>query len=369
MTKCSLSEIAICVWLEWGTQNPTLLSNPACACSRSSTIMRAGGGGGQDVPSPPEDELVSCTLEFLEVAVHTVLWSRSLYPAELFERVKYCGFNARRSRHPGLNEYIGSVLAGLKVRWAACDVGHHMRAWCWQAGMCRKTGAVLLHGAVDLMCICRLTDPMAFYHQAPLKARALQEVALVFFDPSGRPLERVTFDIKVADPSCCLQAQCTAAFQCGNQFDVLSRLLVLLHGAVQLEDEASDGARATPDVAAVEAGFTSALLILSCADSFSTPLPAGRTCLHQHTQQPVLRPASFQSSHAHQSRRWCADRMGLLRVLHILVCLYEKPTCSWQCTPCDPCFQVVRLRFSPTAPSGIAWTSTSSMRTALREQS
>lgn len=36
-----------------------------------------------------------------------------------------------------------------------------------------------------------------FSHQAPLKARALQEVALVFFDPSGRPLERVTFDIKV----------------------------------------------------------------------------------------------------------------------------------------------------------------------------
>lgn len=87
--------------------------------------MRAGGGGRQDVPSPPEDELVSCTLEFLEVAVHTVLWSRSLYPAELFERVKYCGFNARRSRHPGLNEYIGTVLAGLRVRWTACHVAHH----------------------------------------------------------------------------------------------------------------------------------------------------------------------------------------------------------------------------------------------------
>ena len=39
-----------------------------------------------------------------------------IYSPDLFERTKYCSFNARRSRHPGLNAYIGSSVGGLKVR-------------------------------------------------------------------------------------------------------------------------------------------------------------------------------------------------------------------------------------------------------------
>jgi hypothetical protein len=61
------------------------------------------------------DELINSVLEFLELAIHITLWSRRLYAADLFERVKYCGFNARKSRHPGINTYISSTVGNLKV--------------------------------------------------------------------------------------------------------------------------------------------------------------------------------------------------------------------------------------------------------------
>jgi hypothetical protein len=70
------------------------------------------------MPLSPEQlfsQLVLCLLEFLEAAVHTTLWSRKLYPQELFQRKKFCGFNARVSRHPGLNAYISSVISNIKA--------------------------------------------------------------------------------------------------------------------------------------------------------------------------------------------------------------------------------------------------------------
>lgn len=146
------------------------------------TINTNINAGGND-----DDDLVQSVLEFLEVAVHTVLWSRSLYSQDLFERVRYCGFNARRSRHPGLNAYIGSVVAKLKQ---------------------------------------------------PLKSRALEELAIVFFHPQGTPLERLTFSIKL-DPV--------------------------------------NSAGPAWDLSALQSSFTSSLLVLTCTDSLCRPLPPGST--------------------------------------------------------------------------------------------
>lgn len=60
-------------------------------------------------------ELVTCVLEFLEVAVHTTLSTRGLYHKEVFERCRAFGVFTRRSRHPELNSYIQSTVSRLRV--------------------------------------------------------------------------------------------------------------------------------------------------------------------------------------------------------------------------------------------------------------
>lgn len=60
-------------------------------------------------------ELITCILEFLEVAVHTTLSTRGLYHKEVFERCRAFGVFTRRSRHPELNSYIQSTVSRLRV--------------------------------------------------------------------------------------------------------------------------------------------------------------------------------------------------------------------------------------------------------------
>ncbi|GAX78984.1 hypothetical protein CEUSTIGMA_g6424.t1 [Chlamydomonas eustigma] len=136
-----------------------------------------------------QEELINSFLEFLELAIHISLWSRKLYAADLFERVKYCGFNARKSRHPGLNSYISSTVGNLK-------------------GL--------------------------------IKSGTLKEVAVVFFDLKGCPVDRITF-------------------------------------ALQVEQLSPQASLSSLDISALESGFTSALLVLSCADRLHRPLPTGST--------------------------------------------------------------------------------------------
>eukprot|EP00877_Chromochloris_zofingiensis_P004296 jgi/Chrzof1/13868/Cz08g15180.t1 len=59
-------------------------------------------------------QLVDAVCEFLEAAVHTTLWARSLYSTELFERQKLYGIIIRKCRHPEVCSYIASVLSNLK---------------------------------------------------------------------------------------------------------------------------------------------------------------------------------------------------------------------------------------------------------------
>lgn len=59
----------------------------------------------------PED--VIC--EFLEAAFHTILFTRNIYPVEIFERQRKFGIPVRMSRHPELSTYILDAVKGARA--------------------------------------------------------------------------------------------------------------------------------------------------------------------------------------------------------------------------------------------------------------
>ncbi|EWM23863.1 mad2 mitotic arrest deficient-like 2 [Nannochloropsis gaditana] len=58
----------------------------------------------------PLQEATAVLLEFLEVAVHQVLYNRGVYPPAIFERRRKYDVPVFMSRHPDLNLYIHEVL-------------------------------------------------------------------------------------------------------------------------------------------------------------------------------------------------------------------------------------------------------------------
>jgi hypothetical protein len=83
-------------------------------------------------------------IDFLEVAVHNILYVRNIYPESIFVRRKKYGVPVQMSTHPYLNEYITE---------------------------CLKTARELL------------------------KKNEVRKVTVVFFDEVHRPVERFVFDI------------------------------------------------------------------------------------------------------------------------------------------------------------------------------
>ena len=53
-------------------------------------------------------------IEFLEVAVHNVLYVRNIYPSSIFVRRKKYGVPVQMSTHPYLNEYITECLKTIR---------------------------------------------------------------------------------------------------------------------------------------------------------------------------------------------------------------------------------------------------------------
>jgi hypothetical protein len=49
----------------------------------------------------------------VEVAIHTILYVRQVYPAEVFVRRKKYETPVYQSRHPGLNEYIAGAIKAI----------------------------------------------------------------------------------------------------------------------------------------------------------------------------------------------------------------------------------------------------------------
>ncbi|KAH9937304.1 DNA-binding protein [Fomitopsis serialis] len=52
--------------------------------------------------------------EFIEVAIHTILYVRQVYPVDLFVRRKKYDTVAFQSRHPALNEYISGAVKAVE---------------------------------------------------------------------------------------------------------------------------------------------------------------------------------------------------------------------------------------------------------------
>lgn len=49
----------------------------------------------------------------VEVAIHTILYVRQIYPADLFVRRKKYDTPVFQSRHPALNEYISGTVKAV----------------------------------------------------------------------------------------------------------------------------------------------------------------------------------------------------------------------------------------------------------------
>ncbi|CAL9119471.1 unnamed protein product [Musa acuminata var. zebrina] len=61
----------------------------------------------------PQGETARVLVEFLEVAVTSIVFLKGFYPSEAFERRRYMNVVVHRARHPQLSGYIHSVTAGL----------------------------------------------------------------------------------------------------------------------------------------------------------------------------------------------------------------------------------------------------------------
>ncbi|KAI0735013.1 DNA-binding protein [Earliella scabrosa] len=60
--------------------------------------------------------------EFIEVAIHTILYVRQVYPAELFVRRRKYDTPVFQSRHPALNEYIAGAVRAISEELAQGNV-------------------------------------------------------------------------------------------------------------------------------------------------------------------------------------------------------------------------------------------------------
>lgn len=56
---------------------------------------------------------LALTFALVEVAIHTILYVRQVYPADIFVRRKKYDTPVFQSRHPALNEYISGVVKAI----------------------------------------------------------------------------------------------------------------------------------------------------------------------------------------------------------------------------------------------------------------
>ncbi|CAI9760333.1 unnamed protein product [Fraxinus pennsylvanica] len=61
----------------------------------------------------PQGESAQILVEFLEVAITSIVFLKGVYPNGAFERRRYMNLVVHKARHPELNEYIRSAVNGL----------------------------------------------------------------------------------------------------------------------------------------------------------------------------------------------------------------------------------------------------------------
>nr|CAB3263590.1 mitotic spindle assembly checkpoint protein MAD2B-like [Phallusia mammillata] len=73
----------------------------------------------QDLDESSKHEITADLIcEFLQVAVHQILYMRSLYPKAVFVKRKKYGIPVFMSCHPQINSYIDNVIDSLKAAFA-----------------------------------------------------------------------------------------------------------------------------------------------------------------------------------------------------------------------------------------------------------
>ncbi|XP_065870942.1 DNA polymerase zeta processivity subunit [Euphorbia lathyris] len=61
----------------------------------------------------PQDETARILVEFLEVAITSIVFLKGVYPSGAFERRRYMNIVVQRAKHPELRDYIHSAITGL----------------------------------------------------------------------------------------------------------------------------------------------------------------------------------------------------------------------------------------------------------------
>ncbi|KAL2473210.1 DNA polymerase zeta proCES [Forsythia ovata] len=61
----------------------------------------------------PQGESARILVEFLEIAITSIVFLKGIYPNGAFERRRYMNLVVHKARHPELNEYIHSSVNGL----------------------------------------------------------------------------------------------------------------------------------------------------------------------------------------------------------------------------------------------------------------
>lgn len=61
----------------------------------------------------PQGETARILVEFLEVAITSIVFLKGVYPSGAFERRRYMSVVVQRARHPQLRDYIHSAVFGL----------------------------------------------------------------------------------------------------------------------------------------------------------------------------------------------------------------------------------------------------------------
>ncbi|XP_022149583.1 DNA polymerase zeta processivity subunit [Momordica charantia] len=67
----------------------------------------------RDNKVPPQGETVQILVEFLEVAITSIVFLKGIYPSGAFERRRYMNAVVQMARHPELQDYIHSTVSGL----------------------------------------------------------------------------------------------------------------------------------------------------------------------------------------------------------------------------------------------------------------
>ena len=60
-----------------------------------------------------QHHLIAHLFWLVEVAIHTILYVRQVYPADIFVRRKKYDTPVFQSRHPSLNEYISGAVKAI----------------------------------------------------------------------------------------------------------------------------------------------------------------------------------------------------------------------------------------------------------------